>query len=58
MLDFRPLVKKLDVPKNNQGQIVTDRHLRVKSDSNSSVFALGDCADIEGYSLPCTAQVR
>ncbi|XP_072035082.1 probable NADH dehydrogenase [Amphiura filiformis] len=53
----RPFVKSLNVDKNKQGQILTDKHLRVKSDKNSSVFAVGDCADIEGYSLPCTAQV-
>ncbi|KAL8619151.1 hypothetical protein ACOMHN_019423 [Nucella lapillus] len=49
--------RTLSVEKNTRGQIVTDSHLRVKSDDGGSAFAIGDCADIEGYPLPCTAQV-
>ncbi|XP_076472969.1 putative NADH dehydrogenase [Babylonia areolata] len=49
--------RQLDVEKNARGQIMTDGHLRVKSDASGSVFAIGDCADIDGYPLPCTAQV-
>ena len=39
------------------GQIVTDDYLRVKSDPSGHAFAIGDCADIDSYPLPCTAQV-
>lgn len=53
----RQFVKDLDVPKNKQGQIVTDRYLHVLGDESKSVFALGDCADIQDMPLPCTAQV-
>ncbi|KAK3086417.1 hypothetical protein FSP39_018177 [Pinctada imbricata] len=53
----RPFIRKLDVPKNKQGQILTDNHLHVIGDTTGSVFALGDCADIEKLPLPCTAQV-
>lgn len=49
--------RALTVEKNNRGQIVTDDHLRVRSDASGSAFAIGDCADIESYPLPCTAQV-
>ncbi|KAJ1984305.1 hypothetical protein H4R34_000729 [Dimargaris verticillata] len=42
-------------------RLLTDFHLRLlRSDGTmaiNNVFALGDCADITGYSLPATAQV-
>ena len=38
-------------------QILTDRHLRVLGDPSGNSYAIGDCADIKDYSLPCTAQV-
>jgi hypothetical protein len=38
-------------------QIMTDSFLRMKSDPSGNVFAIGDCADIDGTPLPCTAQV-
>ena len=38
-------------------QIMTDRHLRVLDTPLDTVYALGDCADIQDYGLPCTAQV-
>ncbi|XP_025093077.1 probable NADH dehydrogenase isoform X2 [Pomacea canaliculata] len=53
----RHFTSALAVKKNRQGQILTDGHLCMKSDTTGSVFALGDCADIDDYSLPCTAQV-
>lgn len=53
----RDFVRKLDIPKNAREQILTDRHLRVLGDPSGNSFAIGDCADIKDYSLPCTAQV-
>ena len=50
-------IQKADLPKNPRGQLVTDRYMRVAGHSDGSLFAIGDCADIEDYSLPCTAQV-
>ena len=38
-------------------QITTDDYLRVKSDPSGNTFGIGDCADIDKYPLPCTAQV-
>lgn len=56
-----PLVEKLDVKKDGKLQrIVTDKRLRV-FDANDqlieNVYALGDSADIEGYTLPTLAEV-
>ncbi|XP_005100464.1 internal alternative NAD(P)H-ubiquinone oxidoreductase A1, mitochondrial [Aplysia californica] len=56
-LSPRDLTRSLDVKKNKAGQILTDRFLRVKNDESGNIFAIGDCADIEEMSLPCTAQV-
>ena len=59
-----PLVMDLDVKKTERGlvRILTDNHLRVFRSQGSdeiydNVFALGDAADIEGASLPTTAEV-
>ena len=59
-----PLTMNLDVRKTEKGliRILTDSHLRVfKSKASDeiydNVFALGDAADIEGASLPTTAEV-
>lgn len=60
-----PLIEKLDVrlPSKGLRRIITDSRLRVyKGDVSSDaihdgVFALGDAADIEGVSLPTTAEV-
>lgn len=38
-------------------QILTDNFLKVLGDSSGSLYALGDCAEIETLPLPCTAQV-
>lgn len=53
----RDFVKELDIPKTERGQILTDRYLNVLGDPSGSSYAIGDCADIEKYPLPCTAQV-
>lgn len=53
----RPFVRSLPVSKNQQGQIITDKWLRVIDDPSQSVYALGDCADIMQLHLPTTAQV-
>ncbi|XP_061189743.1 uncharacterized protein LOC133197642 [Saccostrea echinata] len=50
-------VQSLDVEKNRNGQILTDKSLHVIGDPKHSVFAMGDCADIKDNSLPCIAQV-
>ena len=47
----------LPFSKNDIGQLLTDSHLRVLDDNTASIYALGDCADIQACSLPCTAQV-
>lgn len=57
-----PLVDALDVKKSEHGlaRILTDWNLRVKRAGDEvldDVFALGDAADIEGQSLPTTAEV-
>ena len=36
---------------------MTDKYLKVKSDQRGQSFAIGDCADIENFPLPTTAQV-
>ncbi|XP_052073296.1 uncharacterized protein LOC127711334 isoform X1 [Mytilus californianus] len=53
----RQFVSDLDLKKNKQGQILTDKYLHVLGDDSKSVFAIGDCADIQDMPLPCTAQV-
>lgn len=56
-----PLIKNLACMHDNQtGRILTDGCLRVKQDHDKllqNVYALGDCAIIDGQPLPCTAQV-
>ena len=36
---------------------MVDNRLIAESDPHQSVFALGDCAQVRGHPLPCTAQV-
>ena len=66
-LDMTPLIKELKGVKKDHkaGKIMTDGYLRLL-DSNSEanppkvipdVYAIGDCAVIEGDELPSTAQV-
>ena len=59
-----PLVERIEVKLAQKGlkRVLTDDHLRVfksndTSDIHDGVFALGDAADIEGASLPTTAEV-
>lgn len=59
-----PLVDKLEVKKSEHGlvRILTDSRLRVRKSGSTSeiypnIFALGDAADVEGQSLPTTAEV-
>ena len=54
----RDLTRSLDVVKNKSGQIITDSYCQVKGAGEATVFAIGDCADVEDLGLPCTAQVR
>ncbi|MCE9615583.1 MAG: FAD-dependent oxidoreductase [Lentisphaerae bacterium] len=51
----RPLVRALPFAKDRAGRLLTDEYLRVKGTSH--VFAIGDCAIIEGKAFPATAQV-
>ncbi|GFO07833.1 (Zinc transporter zip1-like [Plakobranchus ocellatus] len=53
----RAFTTALNFPKNKNGQILTDKFFRVKDEPSGSIFAIGDCADIEDMTLPCTAQV-
>ena len=50
----REFTRNVALPKNRQGQILVDSHLRVLGDTSGRVFALGDCAQVEGHTLPCT----
>ncbi|KIW65389.1 hypothetical protein PV04_07652 [Phialophora macrospora] len=59
-----PLIETIDVKRSEKGlkRILTDDRLRVfkpggDGDVHDGVFALGDAADIEGASLPTTAEV-
>lgn len=58
-----PLVDALDVAKPEKGmpRLLTDSYLRVLQSGDKShfdnVYALGDAADIDGVSLPTTAEV-
>jgi len=50
-----PLVVGLDAPKDRVGRLLVDDHLLVRG--LQDVYALGDCAQIEGAGLPALAQV-
>jgi hypothetical protein len=50
-----PLVKSLNVEKNNEGKVMTDEFCRVMGQAD--MFAIGDCAQIMGKKLPATARV-
>jgi len=57
-----PLLDDLDVKKPEKGlpRILTDKYLRVLRSDGSSMedaYALGDAADIDGFSLPTLAEV-
>ena len=53
----RKFTQDVNLPKNERGQILTDPYLRVKDTKVDTVYAIGDCADIQENPLPCTAQV-
>lgn len=53
----RPFLENSSLPKSKQGQLLVDSFLQVKGIADGSVYALGDCAHIEGAPLACTAQV-
>ena len=48
------LVEGLSVPKDTSGRVLTDRALR--SVAHKRIFALGDCAAVDGELVPSTAQ--
>lgn len=57
-----PLVDSLPVKKPEKGlpRILTDKYLRILRPDGSPIenaYALGDAADIEGYSLPTLAEI-
>ncbi len=49
------LVQSLPFAKNESGRLSTDCYFRLKDDQ--SIYALGDCATVEGENFPATAQV-
>eukprot|EP01124_Arcella_intermedia_P012720 TRINITY_DN19073_c0_g1_i3.p1 TRINITY_DN19073_c0_g1~~TRINITY_DN19073_c0_g1_i3.p1 ORF type:complete len:491 (-),score=97.07 TRINITY_DN19073_c0_g1_i3:10-1482(-) len=49
------LMQALRFPKSRAAKILVDEHLRVQGEED--VYALGDCAEMEGQPLPATAQV-
>jgi len=53
----RPFTKSLQLKKDRFGHILTDAKLRVIDAEKDTVYAIGDCADIESMHLPATAQV-
>ncbi|KAK9762816.1 hypothetical protein K7432_011089 [Basidiobolus ranarum] len=62
-LTENPLISAMEgqAAKDSRKRLITDRHLRVLDPSNKkpieNVYALGDCATIEDFDLPATAQV-
>jgi NADH:ubiquinone reductase (non-electrogenic) len=50
----RPFVRALDFPKDHGQRLLTDRHFRVKGQSD--IYAIGDCSVVEGENFPATAQ--
>jgi len=51
-----PFVRDFGLQLNNKGNLLlVDDHFRVKGEKN--IYAIGDCATIEGNALPQTAQV-
>ncbi len=52
-------VRNSGLTTDRNGKIITDDFFRVKTENgfNSNIFAIGDCAVIEGKELPATAQV-
>ncbi len=52
-------VKNSKLLVDKKGKIITDNFFKVKKEAGyyENIFAIGDCALIEGYELPATAQV-
>ncbi|KAJ3216582.1 hypothetical protein HDU67_009277 [Dinochytrium kinnereticum] len=53
------LIKSLDLQKDRAQRLETDEYFRVINPSGgivNDVYAVGDCATVQGTSLPCTAQ--
>ena len=42
----------MSLQKNSHGQIVVNSHLRALGDASGRVYALVECAQVEGHSLP------
>lgn len=53
----RSFTKVLTFPKDKYGHILTDQKLQVRESAKNTIFALGDCANIDILPLPSTAQV-
>jgi len=55
-----PFIKSLPFPKDKTQRVLTDGSLHMLNQDNvplPDVYALGDCASIQNYTLPQTAQV-
>ncbi len=50
-----PLIKSLSFTKDSFSRLVTDEYFHLKNFEN--IYAIGDCATIEGQNLPATSQV-
>ena len=48
-------IRATSLPKDSRSFLIVDRFFRVQGQSD--IYALGDCAAIEGFPLPATAQV-
>jgi NADH dehydrogenase FAD-containing subunit len=48
------LVKESNLPKSKLDRLITDHFLKIRGEEN--IYAIGDCADIEGKNIPATAQ--
>ena len=53
----REFTRKVKLKKNSHGQIMVDSHLQVLGDPTGRVYALGDCVQVEGHTLPCTGSL-
>ena len=54
------LIESLDLPKDRMHRLKTNEYLQVLNQDGCAmqdVYAVGDCAVVDGYDLPCTAQV-
>ena len=50
------LLLSLPLSHSSTAQIIVDNHLRSVSDPKGCIYALGDCAHVQGQPMPCTAQ--